>query len=125
MENPLSLSNYNESTDEKLIKASLTGDKKSLNKLLARQQDYIFNIALKMMNGIADAEDATQEVLIKIVTNLSKFDSSKARFRTWLYRITFNHILNVKKTASEKNELTFSKFFNFLRLAPLNSAVYG
>ena len=97
MENPLSLSNYNDSTDEQLIKASLAGDKKSLNQLLMRQQDYIFNIALKMTNGIADAEDVTQEILIKIVTNLSKYDSSRARFRTWLYRITFNHILNVKK----------------------------
>lgn len=118
MENPLKLANYNDSTDEKLITNSKKGDKKSLNKLLNRHQNYIFNIALKMLNNVTDAEDATQEVLIKLITNLAKYDSSKSRFRTWLYRITFNHILNLKKSAPEKKELTFTKFFGFMDSVP-------
>jgi len=118
MENPLSLQNYDNDADEILINHALQGDKISLNSILVRHQDYIFNIALKMLNSIADAEDVTQEVLIKIVTNLSKYDSTKARFRTWLYRITFNHVLNVKKSASEKHELTFSKFFDYIDAVP-------
>ncbi|WP_106794283.1 RNA polymerase sigma factor [Aquimarina sp. Aq78] len=118
MENPLKLANYDDSIDEKLITNSKKGDKKSLNKLLNRHQNYIFNIALKMLNNVTDAEDATQEVLIKLITNLAKYDSSKSRFRTWLYRITFNHILNLKKSASEKKELTFTKFFGFMDSVP-------
>ena len=114
MKNPLELNDYSDTTDESLIMAALKGDKKSLNELLIKHQGFIYNIALKMLNGIADAEDATQEILIKIVTNLSKYDSTKARFRTWLYRIGFNHILNLKKSAYEKHEVTFPKFFKYM-----------
>lgn len=117
MENPLALS-YVTSIDEELVINSLKGDKHSLNALLKRHQDYIFNISLKMLNSVSDAEDATQEILIKVVTNLSTYDATKGSLRTWLYRITFNHILNVKKSPYEKHELTFTKFFNFLDEVP-------
>lgn len=118
MENPLLLKSYDDATDENLIEIALQGDKKSLNELLIRHQDYIFNIALKMLNGVAEAEDATQEILIKLVTKLAKYDPSKGRFRTWLYRISFNHILNLKQSAYEKHEVTFSKFFKFMDSVP-------
>ncbi len=114
MKTPLKLVGYNDEIDEKLIIASKKGEKKSLNELLKRHQDFIFNISLKMLNDVPYAEDATQEILIKLITNLSKYDSSKSRFRTWLYRITFNHVLNLKKSASEKKELTFTNFFGFI-----------
>ncbi len=47
-----------------------------------------------------DASDITQDVLIKAITHLSKFNF-KSSFQTWLYRITFNHFLNIKKTKIE------------------------
>ena len=118
MDNPLSSPTYNDSLDEELIKAALQGDEQSLNDLLAKHQGFIFNISLKMLNDIPDAEDATQEILIKLATHLSSYDSSKARLRTWLYRITFNHILNVKKSDVERNEHTFPKFFEFMDSLP-------
>jgi RNA polymerase sigma factor (sigma-70 family) len=46
----------------------------------------------------ADAEDATQEVLIKAFKALPTFRGD-CKFRTWLYRIAVNHILNVKKAS--------------------------
>ncbi|WP_298541878.1 RNA polymerase sigma factor [uncultured Aquimarina sp.] len=118
MKKPFNIENYSDSDDLELIKEALNGDHKSLNKLIVDHQQYIFNIALKMINGIADAEDVTQEVLIKLVTNLSKYDSTKARFRTWLYRITFNHILNVKKQKYEMMVTSFDNFFDFIDSAP-------
>lgn len=114
MENPFSKTNYSDTIDSNLIAKSLTGDRVSLNSLLSRHQDFIYNVALKMLNNIADAEDVTQEILIKVVTQLSKFDSSKAQFRTWLYRITFNHVLNVKKNQYETVVTDFSTFFGFI-----------
>ncbi len=118
MVNPLSSTSYNDHSDDLLIKEALKGQSKPLNELLSKHQDYIFNVALKMLNSIADAEDATQEILIKVVTNLSKYKPEKARFRTWMYRITVNHILNVKKSGPEKHELTFPKFFEFIGNVP-------
>ena len=119
MENPFSKSNYNDATDTALIESVLIGDKKSLDFLLQRHQNFIYNVALKMLNNIADAEDVTQEILIKIVTQLGKYDKSKAQFRTWLYRITFNHILNLKKNQYETIVTDFSVFFNYIDDAPV------
>jgi RNA polymerase sigma factor (sigma-70 family) len=98
--------------------AILLGYKQALNRLLNRRKDFIYNVALKMLNNVADAEDVTQEVLIKIITQLSKYDKTGAQFRTWLYRITFNHVLNMKKNQYETVVTDFSTFFGFIDGAP-------
>ncbi len=66
--------------------------------LLTRHQPWIFNLAVRMLLRRADAEDATQEVLIKAYKALPEF-RGESGFRTWLYRIAVNHILNIKKAA--------------------------
>ena len=55
MENPFSTVNYKDSIDVRLIKAALKGDRVALNDLLKRHQNFIYNVALKMLNNIADA----------------------------------------------------------------------
>jgi RNA polymerase sigma factor (sigma-70 family) len=114
MENPFSKTNYIDSIDTRLIEATLNGEKTSLEALLKRHQDFIYNVALKMLNNVADAEDVTQEILIKIITQLSKYDATKAQFRTWLYRITFNHVLNMKKNQYETVVTDFTTFFGYI-----------
>jgi RNA polymerase sigma factor (sigma-70 family) len=58
-----------------------------------------------------DAKDVTQEVLIKIITKLSSFES-RSSFRTWAYRIVINHILNLKKSLGERNHaVNFSDYW--------------
>lgn len=91
--------NTTEISDEILIAESLAGNKDSLETLIKRHQNYIYNISLKLFFDPEDALDATQEVLIKVITSLKTFQG-KSRFRTWLYRIVFNHFLNspIKKT---------------------------
>jgi RNA polymerase sigma factor (sigma-70 family) len=113
-ENPFKEKLYSDQQDLELIAIALNGNKKSLSDLLIRNQQYIFNVALRMVNNVEDAEDITQEILVKIVTNLAKYDSTKGKFRTWLYRITFNHFLNLKKQPYEKVVTSFDVFFNFI-----------
>lgn len=48
-----------------------------------------------------DACDITQEILIRAVTSLATYDYTKGAFRTWLYRITANHVLSMKKKKFE------------------------
>ncbi len=55
MENPFSTVNYKDSIDVRLIEAALKGDRVALNDLLKRHQNFIYNVALKMLNNIADA----------------------------------------------------------------------
>jgi RNA polymerase sigma factor (sigma-70 family) len=85
-------------SDENLVRSSLQGDKKALEELVRRFRDLIYNLSLKMTWDREQAADITQEVLIKMITRMNSFRGNSS-FRTWLYRITVNHILNERKAA--------------------------
>lgn len=82
--------------DEELATGAKEGDIDQLELLLTRHLPWIFNLSLRMLHRRADAEDATQEILLKVVKALPGF-RGEAKFSTWLYRIAVNHLLNVKK----------------------------
>ena len=102
-----------EISDQTLIHQFLEGNKKSLEKLIKRHQDYIYTISLKLFFNHDDALDATQEILIKIITRLKSF-KGKSSFKTWLYRIAVNHFLNSPKKKMEiilsQNSSSFAGF---------------
>jgi RNA polymerase sigma factor (sigma-70 family) len=89
--------NAGEETDEALLAKARLDDQAALGALMARHQPWVFNIALRMLFQHADAEDATQEILIRVLRALPSF-RGESKFTTWLYRIAVNHLLNVKKT---------------------------
>jgi RNA polymerase sigma factor (sigma-70 family) len=82
--------------DGELVSQAQGGDREALGRLLTRHQPWVFNIALRMLGRHADAEDATQDILLRAVKSLRTF-RGESQFRTWLYRIVANHLLNVKK----------------------------
>ena len=86
--------------DQLLIAKATTGDRAALEALVKKHQPFIYNIAWKMVQMPDDAQDITQEVLVKVVTNLSKF-RGESSFRTWLYRIVTNHFLQMKRHKRE------------------------
>jgi len=117
MENPFAVTHYSEQTDLALVQASLKGNKQALESLILRHQPFIYNVALKMTMSPQEAEDITQEVLLKVITSLSQFQG-KSAFRTWLYRIAFNHILNMGKRNQEKAISNFEDYGQFLDSIP-------
>ncbi len=106
----------NDSADEELVSKAQAGDKHALEKLVCRHQPWIFNIAIRMIWRRDLAEDATQEILIKAFTKLSTF-RGLSRFRTWLYRIAVNHLLNMRKSQMEEN-MTFTDLGRLLDEMP-------
>jgi RNA polymerase sigma factor (sigma-70 family) len=82
--------------EEELVAKAQSGDRAALEALLGQHRPWIFNIALRMLYRHADAEDATQDILVKVLKALPEF-RGESRFRTWLYRIAVNHVLNMKK----------------------------
>ncbi|MBX3420599.1 MAG: RNA polymerase sigma factor [Pirellulaceae bacterium] len=98
-----------ESTDNDLIARAKSGNREALEKLVLRHQSWIYNIAVRMVFHAQDAEEVTQEVLIKAITRLSTFQG-ESQFRTWLYRITANHVLNMKRRGGETEAQTFSSY---------------
>ena len=118
MNNPFQI-NYADQIDSDLVKLSIGGDKKALQNLIIRHQLFIYNLALKMTKSVEDAEDLTQEVFIKAITALTKFEG-KSKFRTWLYRITVNHFLNAKQSKAELKTIDFENYFNTIDNIPIN-----
>ena len=94
-------------SDESLVAKARNGDMDALDALVRQHQSWVFNLALRMVWRREVAEDATQEILIKAVTKLSTFAGHSA-FRTWLYRIAVNHLLNVRKSEMEEKKMTFT-----------------
>ena len=58
-------------------------------------------MAMRMLGSRADAEDATQEILLQALTHLSEFRGESA-FRTWLWRIAVRHLQRAKKGRREQ-----------------------
>jgi RNA polymerase sigma factor (sigma-70 family) len=106
-----------ESADFDLIFQAKNGNRDALEKLVLRHQAWIYNIALRMVFHPQDAEEVTQEVLIKAITRLSTFQGD-SQFRTWLYRITANHVLNMKRRGGEMQPLTFSGYADAINGTP-------
>lgn len=106
-----------ESTDAELIEEAQHGSRDALEKLVLRHQSWIYNIAVRMVFFTQDAEEVTQEVLIKAITRLSTFQG-ESQFRTWLYRITANHVLNMKRRGGEAEPQTFSSFADAVNDVP-------
>jgi RNA polymerase sigma factor (sigma-70 family) len=102
MYNPFAEKISDQEDDARLIETILSGSRNDLETLILRHQAWIYNIALKMVLDPQDAQDVTQEILIKMVTKLSTFNGRKGSFRTWLYRIVANHVINMKKKKYEK-----------------------
>lgn len=107
--NPLAEQADSDAEDLALVARGQAGDRLALETLLARHQPWIYNILVRMLYYPAEAEDATQEVLIKILTKLSTFEG-RSSFRTWLYRIVVNHALNIKRRGDQPDTISFSEY---------------
>lgn len=89
----------NKKTNEEFqvfIEKAAAGDRKALESLIAGVQDIVFNLSLRMLGTFADAEDATQDILLKMITHLSSFRGDSG-FTTWVFSIASNHLKNYKK----------------------------
>lgn len=91
---------------EDLARLAIDGDQGALDLVVRELQGDVYGIALRMLWNKEDAEDATQEILVRVVTRLSQFDF-RSRLRTWAYRVAVNYILDVKKSATERLQMNF------------------
>src|SRR5262245_33729059 len=95
-------------TDAELVEQAKNGDRGALEELVLRHQAWVYNIAVRMVFHPHDAEEVTQEVLVKVITQLGTF-KGESSFRTWLYRIAANYVLNMKRRGAESRVTTDRK----------------
>ena len=103
-----------------LIDEAIAGNNQSLEKLLDSVQDIVFNLSLRMLGTVQDAEDAAQEILIRIMTHLSSF-RRESSFRTWVYRLAVNYLKNYKRSMFAGQPLDFEYYGNDIRYADMGS----
>jgi RNA polymerase sigma factor (sigma-70 family) len=78
-------------SDEALATAASAGDTAALAELCARLETPVFRLCLRLLGNPAEAEDAAQDVMVKVITHLSTFEGASA-LRTWVHRIAVRHV---------------------------------
>ncbi len=75
-------------SDEELLERFRNGDRElAAAQLVRRYQRFVYSIAYRYLGRHEDAQDAAQEVFLKALSNLHRFQQ-RSSIRTWLYRIT-------------------------------------
>jgi RNA polymerase sigma factor (sigma-70 family) len=87
------------------IRAATVGDLSALDKLLLAIQPGIYNLAVRVLGNRDDAADATQEILLKVVTHLGGFRAESA-FATWVWRVAHNHLMTARTRSAESPEVS-------------------
>lgn len=92
-----------------LVRDAQGGDEVALEDLVRAIQDPVHHLAMRILVDPDDAIEATQEILILVVTKLSTF-KGESKFLTWVYRVTTNYLLNAKKSLAREKGLNFDIF---------------
>jgi RNA polymerase sigma factor (sigma-70 family) len=87
-----------------LAASALGGDRAALEALCRALQGPLFRLALRTLGSPSDASDATQEVLLLVVTHLSQF-RGESRLLTWAYTIATRHLLRSRARLQKEREV--------------------
>jgi RNA polymerase sigma factor (sigma-70 family) len=96
-----------------LAVAAQDGDRDALEALCRRIQQPVYRLALRFTGHPADAQDATQEVLIRVVTHLGSFEGM-SRFTTWLYTVAVRQLMRSTRRRVEASVLGPEQFAAFV-----------
>ena len=92
-----------------VITQAQSGNAQALDALVRGIQDNVHRLARRMLVDPELAQDATQEILIRVVTKLSTY-RGQAAFRTWVYRVATNYLLTARKARAAELGLSFQAF---------------
>lgn len=98
---------------EILVAKANSGDKKALELVIIEIKDLVYNLSVKMLLFTEEAEDATQEIIIKVITHLSTFNGN-SQFTTWVYRIATNYLLTQKGKSSKEFAMPFEDYTDLI-----------
>lgn len=104
-----------------IVDKANTGDKKALELIIHEVKDMVYNLSLKMLLFPEDAKDATQDILIKVITRLSTF-KGESQFSTWVFRIATNHLLTTKGKRSKEFAMPFDDYAQLIDTGQSNAA---
>jgi RNA polymerase sigma-70 factor (ECF subfamily) len=102
------VSTKNRAEDRELASRAARGDLEAFTKLVRTHSSLVYRVALRMMGEQHRAQDATQEVWIRVWKNIQGFRAESA-FSTWLYTITINTCLSARQKEARRSEREYSR----------------
>lgn len=102
-----------EVTVDELARRAADGDRDALSALVREIQHPMYRLALRFLGHPQDAEDACQEILVRIVTRLGTFEG-RSKFTTWAYTVATRSLLRTRKRAVESSVQGAERFAAFL-----------
>ncbi len=96
-----------EPRDEELIASYTSGNEESFRVLVERHVASIFTFAVRLGVEPHEAEDVTQDIVLKVWKHIKKYDAKSARFRTWLLSIARNTVIDFLR---KRRAVSFSAF---------------
>lgn len=107
-----------------LLQASVQGDLAAIDAVLRAVEPAVYNLAVRMLGQRDDAADATQEILLKVVTHLGGF-RGQAMFSTWVFQVARNHLLTASTRARESPETSLDALGERLQAGLDFNALHG
>jgi RNA polymerase sigma factor (sigma-70 family) len=102
-----------ERTVEELARRAAAGDSTALSRLVEEVQHPIYRLALRFLGHPEDAKDASQEILIRLITRLGSFEG-RSQFMTWAYSVAVRHLMRTRKRLVESSVRSAETFAAFL-----------
>jgi RNA polymerase sigma factor (sigma-70 family) len=98
-----------EGTVDELARRAADGDREALSALVSELQHPMYRLALRFLGDPDDAQDACQEILIRIVTRLGTFEG-RSKFTTWAYTVATRSLLRTRKRVVESSVHSAERF---------------
>ena len=102
--------------DYNLAQRAASGDVEAFRQLVRGYSGLVYRVAMRIL-GVEDAQDASQEVWIRVWRNIKKFRGESA-FSTWLYKITVNTCLSTRRKVQSREVREFGNELSYLPIPP-------
>jgi RNA polymerase sigma-70 factor (ECF subfamily) len=86
-----------------IVAAAAAGDEQAFRTLVTEYADAVYGHALRFFGDTTSAEDATQEVFVKVFRSIASFDG-RSKLSTWLFRVTRNVCLDMVRSGRHRPE---------------------
>lgn len=97
-----------EISEAELIAKAKDGDERAFRLLVVKYQNDVFRVVYSVLRDEKEAEDAAQEVFLKVYYSLSQFENKG--FKTWLTRIAVNHAIDIRRKKMRQPEDVVESF---------------
>lgn len=86
-----------------IVRRSMNGDSGAWAEMVRAHQKRVYGLCYRFTGNSADAEDLTQDVFLKIYTNLASFDAARGSLPVWITTMTRNLLVdNFRRTRNQR-----------------------